>query len=74
MNDDMNLAAWMIAGGASRTDTAETRSRAHLRALETRGTGPTLIDRMAAALGIRATSPGAPAEGAVQLDTICCAA
>ncbi len=72
MNDDMNLAAWMIAGGASRSDTADTRSRAHLRALETRQSGPTLIDRVAAALGLRSTGPGATAPA--QLDTICCAA
>ena len=74
MNDDMNLAALMIAGGASRTDPTETRSRAHLRALETRQSGQTVIDRMAAAFGLRSTSPGATAAAAVQLDTICCPA
>lgn len=75
MNDDMNLAAWMIAGGPARPTFADERTRAHVRALSDRLTGPRLTHRVAALLGARRPAPAlAGTAASARLDAACCAA
>ena len=75
MNDDMNLAAWMIAGGPTRTTFADERTRSHVRALAAGFGRPGITDRLGALLGglrpVARSSGVAPGPG---LDAACCAA
>jgi hypothetical protein len=68
MDNNMNVAAWMIGGGPKATDPATDRNIAHLRALRaSRPTSTGLVSRLAAAIpGIR------PA--AAPVDPACCPA
>jgi hypothetical protein len=52
MDQDTNIAAWMIANGLRSTDAATIRNREHLRALNASRPTPTrLVSRLAAAIG-----------------------
>ena len=75
MNDDMNLAAWMIAGGPTRTTFADERTRSHVRALAAGLGRPGIADRLGELLG--ALRPGARSSDVASvpgLDAACCAA
>jgi hypothetical protein len=64
MDNNTNVAAWMIAGGRSSTDPAQDRNLAHLRALKaSKATSPGLVSRLTAAVAaIRpAATPAEPA-------------
>jgi len=68
MDANMNLAAWMIAGGLKSTDAATTRNLDHLRALKaSRRTSTGLVSRLAA--GIAGIRPSA-----TPIDPACCPA
>jgi hypothetical protein len=68
MDANMNLAAWMIAGGPKSTDAATDRNGEHLRALKaSRPTSTGLVSRLAAAIaGLRPS--------ATPVDPACCPA
>jgi hypothetical protein len=76
VNYDVNLAAWMIAGGPGHTNPAETRTTSHLRALAAAAVSrPGLADRIVAAVSSRRSAVRLSRAGAsVQLDAACCAA
>ncbi len=78
MNADMNLAAWMIAGGFPEPDPAAERNRAHLRAIGAARQGtPTIANRIATAIGARrgaSASLALAANPRAELRAGCCAA
>jgi hypothetical protein len=75
VNDDMNLAAWMIAGGPTRSTFADERTRAHVRALGAGLARPGIADRLSALIAAVRTAPTlAPAAAGAELDPACCAA
>ena len=69
MDNDTNLAAWMIGGGLRNIDPSEARNRIHRRALaETRIETPNLIGRLVAA------TIGTVRPAASPVETACCPA
>ena len=68
MDANMNVAAWMIAGGPNATDAARERNLVHLRALKASRPAPIgLVNRLTAA--VAAIRPSA-----TQVDPACCPA
>jgi hypothetical protein len=70
VDNDSNLAAWMIAGGLRSVDPSEARNLMHRRALAAaRPTAPGIVSRLAAAT-VAAFRPAAPAP----VEPACCPA
>ena len=80
MNTDVNLAAWLIAGGPAIDDPAEERAREHRRALAVAAAGRALAARATTAMNWRGPAPAARTLTAtttgsqIRIDTACCAA
>jgi hypothetical protein len=64
MDQDTNVAAWMIANGLRSSDPAADRNQRHLRALNASRPAPVrLVNRLAAAIGsFRSVGANADAE------------
>jgi hypothetical protein len=69
VDNDINLAAWMIDGGRLTLDPTELRNRTHRRALaETHGQAPGIVGRLAAPIVAALRPTRAPVE------QVCCTA
>ena len=75
MNDDMNLAAWMVAGGPTRTTFADEGTRSHIRALAAGPGRLGIADRLGELLGaLRPVARTSDVGSGPGLDAACCAA